>query len=378
MDIILVKILFVILWFQFLFVSAFLFQSNKGKTLSNYLLALIFLMISIAIVNLYINVFAVSVKFPQLLFVDDTFMFVYGPLLYLFTESVLFKKYQIDRKKIIHFIPFILVVIFLIFVMLNVKINSLIAIINSIENQDIPVYVRIGELLILSHIISYLILSKRKINRVNSVATDTYSNFNQDNLKRLNFILNGFIVLFVISLIHSILPFMGFRNGLLISLLFLIGFMFYFINLILLKMLQESTNNSGIITLVRLRNKEKYAGSKLTDAELNTYKSKLWNHMEQEKKYLNSELTIHDLAKELNLSSKILSQIINEGYSCNFFDFINKFRIEEAKRLILNQTDDKMTILEVMYDSGFNSKSSFNTAFKKITKLTPTEFKNSL
>ena len=91
-----------------------------------------------------------------------------------------------------------------------------------------------------------------------------------------------------------------------------------------------------------------------------------------------SELTIDDLATELALTPKIVSQIINEGYSCNFFDFVNKFRVEEAKSLLSSRTNDKMTIQEVMYDAGFNSKSSFNTAFKKFTKLTPTQFKNNL
>ena len=81
---------------------------------------------------------------------------------------------------------------------------------------------------------------------------------------------------------------------------------------------------------------------------------------------------------ELELSSKVVSQIINEGYACNFFDFVNTFRIEAAKTLFANLKDEKLTIQEVMYDSGFNSKSSFNTAFKKFTNLTPTQFKNTL
>jgi AraC-like DNA-binding protein len=100
--------------------------------------------------------------------------------------------------------------------------------------------------------------------------------------------------------------------------------------------------------------------------------------MKRSKRYLNVDLNIDDLAKEMDLSSKDLSQIINQGFSCNFFDFVNKFRVEEAKSIFSKQTDDKMTIQEVMYDSGFSSKSSFNTAFKKFTNLTPTQFKNTL
>ena len=60
----------------------------------------------------------------------------------------------------------------------------------------------------------------------------------------------------------------------------------------------------------------------------------------------------------------------------NFFDFINRYRIEEATRLLTNPEDKKITILEVLYKVGFNSKSSFNTLFKKYTGITPTEFRN--
>ena len=155
-------------------------------------------------------------------------------------------------------------------------------------------------------------------------------------------------------------------------------FMFYFINSVLFKMLKLSTKDSGIIAQLNIDAKTKYAGSTIAREELVEHKSNLWNYIIANKRYLDSELNIDDLAKELNVSSKVLSQVINEGYDCNFFDFINKFRIEAVKEKFKNQSDSKMTILEVMYSTGFNSKSSFNTAFKKFTKQTPTQFKNSL
>ena len=67
--------------------------------------------------------------------------------------------------------------------------------------------------------------------------------------------------------------------------------------------------------------------------------------------------------------------MINETVGQNFFDFVNRYRIEEAKKLLANPADKKITVLEVLYEVGFNSKSSFNTLFKKHTGLTPSEFK---
>lgn len=152
--------------------------------------------------------------------------------------------------------------------------------------------------------------------------------------------------------------------------------MFYFINSILLKMLNLSSNESSIIT--QTNSKEKYAGSSLSQTDLKVYMNKLASHMKYNECFLDSKLNIKDLSAELDIPSKLLSQVINEGYACNFFDFVNKYRIETAKLIFTNHTDEKSTIQEVMYESGFNSKSSFNTAFKKFTNLTPTQYKNSI
>ena len=374
----LLKILFVVLCFQFLFVSIFLFQSRNGKSISNKLLAILFFMLSFAIINLYLAVFRIEVSFPGLLFIDDTFMFAYGPLLYVFTRSVLIKDYKIKNKDLLHFILFILALSAVITIILFADVNSLSTSIYSVETQEIPLYIRFGEMLILGHIFLYLIKSKLEVRKLVNKAYNTYSSLNNQNYKLLQFILNSFIILFVLSLMHSILPFVGIKSTLLMTLLLMVLFMFYFINSVLFKMLKLSTKESGIIAQSNINTSNKYASSTITKEELIEHKMNLWNYIIDNKRYLDSELNIDDLAKELNLSSKVLSQIINEGYACNFYDFINKFRIEAVKDKFTNQTDSKMTILEVMYSTGFNSKSSFNTAFKKFTKQTPTQFKNSL
>jgi AraC-like DNA-binding protein len=97
--------------------------------------------------------------------------------------------------------------------------------------------------------------------------------------------------------------------------------------------------------------------------------------MQNDKPYLEPELTLEQLASKLSLKPRVLSQAINEILGQNFYDFINRYRIEEASRLLTNPSDEKITILEVLYEVGFNSKSSFNTLFKKYTGLTPTEFR---
>ena len=99
------------------------------------------------------------------------------------------------------------------------------------------------------------------------------------------------------------------------------------------------------------------------------------SYMETSKPYLESELTLDQLASRLSLKPRILSQTINGTLGQNFYDFINRFRIKEASRLLTNPPDEKTTIQEIFYEVGFQSKSSFNTLFKKYTGLTPREFR---
>ncbi len=152
MDIDFLKILFSVLCFQFLFVSLFLFQNKKGKPISNKLLALVFLMLSLAVINFYILVFDVQVSIPQILFLDDTFMLAYGPVLYIFTQSVIYKNYNFKRKDLIHFLPFFISFILFILLLWFYQTGIFDQATKQIRNQSIPVYFRIAELTILLHI----------------------------------------------------------------------------------------------------------------------------------------------------------------------------------------------------------------------------------
>ncbi|MDW3647627.1 MAG: AraC family transcriptional regulator [Bacteroidia bacterium] len=102
---------------------------------------------------------------------------------------------------------------------------------------------------------------------------------------------------------------------------------------------------------------------------------KLLAYMEEEEPYLDASLTLHKLAKELDMPSRELSILINLKLKQHFFDFVNQYRINKAENMLLNSTEEKLTVQQIMYDVGFNSKSSFYTAFKKKTGMTPSEYK---
>jgi YesN/AraC family two-component response regulator len=119
----------------------------------------------------------------------------------------------------------------------------------------------------------------------------------------------------------------------------------------------------------------KYRSSNLDENTKKEYLRKLNDYMEGEKPYLNPEISLDAIASSLSLNRRNLSQVINELCKNNFKGYINEFRIRESIKLLSSTEYDKKTILEILYEVGFNSKSVFNDQFKKTTGLTPQEFR---
>ena len=105
---------------------------------------------------------------------------------------------------------------------------------------------------------------------------------------------------------------------------------------------------------------------------------KLKFFMAKEKPYLNPSLTLLELSKKMNTSTKELSQAINQIEALNYSQFISRHRVEETQKLMKSESHNKLTIAAIAYDSGFNSISSFNMAFKKHTKTTAIAYRKSL
>jgi AraC-like DNA-binding protein len=112
----------------------------------------------------------------------------------------------------------------------------------------------------------------------------------------------------------------------------------------------------------------------LPDEDLTMWKNKVLKIIETEKPYLNPELTLSELAEKLRTNTSILSQVINAGFNKNFNDFVNEYRVEAFKQKAQSPDFQHLTLLAIAYECGFNSKTTFNRAFKKVTNLMPSEF----
>ena len=120
---------------------------------------------------------------------------------------------------------------------------------------------------------------------------------------------------------------------------------------------------------------KRYISSKLAISEKGEILKKIRNKFGNDRLYLDPELSIEKLSKATTISSRNISQVINEILKQNFYEFVNSYRIEEAKRQLSNPDDADKTVLEILYSVGYNSKSAFNLTFKKNTGLTPSEFR---
>ncbi|MFH1119873.1 MAG: helix-turn-helix domain-containing protein [Bacteroidota bacterium] len=118
----------------------------------------------------------------------------------------------------------------------------------------------------------------------------------------------------------------------------------------------------------------KYAGSPLSESRKAVLIECLNSLMIHEKIFKNDSLSVEDVAIRLETNSKYVSQVINERYEKNFYNYINEYRVEEAQKLLISGSWEKYSMLGIARMVGFGSKSSFNASFKRITGLTPSEY----
>ena len=369
MQLSLLSYLSFLITFQLLFVGVFLITHKKGNRRNNALLGILFLLISWNMGDMTLKMNNLILDWDVLQKLDDGFFLLYGPLIYLYSKAVIYKDFKLTPVLLLHLLPYLLFTTTLFYATDLIPTTS-----EEILNRDMPWQFYLGSGLIYMHFFIYLILSYKTLEKYREIIRNKFSQIDQINLEWLSLMIKTFAILGMVSFVHNFIALAKIESVFMVTLIILLIFIFYFVIKVILKALQQPEIFAGIG-----RNEAiKYEGSNLTHGQIKAISERLLVFIRKEKPYLNPQVSLAQLSENLSVSSKHLSQVINQSFGKSFFDFINSYRIQEAQKIFKESNDAKLTVLEVMFEVGFNSKSSFNTAFKKETGQTPTQFRKTL
>jgi AraC-like DNA-binding protein len=364
--------------------SALLFSKKINHT-ANVLLAIGMLALSFDVFHSAYILFEYYKAFPHYIGITYAFPFLYGPIFYLYAKLISSAENIFNPKYYLHFIPFILVVIYgLVFVYFR-SIEFKFALIRNELEVPLPGLQLISYLKPI-HGMTYVFLTIQVVRIYNNRIRDTFSNIEKINLNWLKHLTIGLSVVWAIVVISYVVNVISEKKVEMDSLIYMAAsVLIYSIGYLSLRQpqifnqgVQES--EKGRSTLIKIKTGEtaSYQKSGLSEEEAQNYLKRLLQKMETDKPYLNSELTLKDLANNLSMSMHNLSEILNTRLNQNFYDFINHYRVEEVKRRLADGESKTYSLIAIAFDSGFNSKSTFNTIFKKQTGTTPSQFRKQL
>ena len=354
--------------------AIFLLLKKKDKSTSDNILAFWLFIFAFDFLRSYMLFFK---GYMFLLGFGYTLPLLFAPLLYFYVTLVIDSEKGYKVRFLWHLIPFILANIYMYFYIYSKPFEWRILFFEDTSFSSRPTLFNLLLFIVVLVYPAYVLLTfsllKKHVQKIKKI----YSCRDQIDLYWVNYLLLSVSVLWAISLYSKFVS--GYFNSLHYS---NATMTVYFFELIIIMIIGYFGFKQGIV-FINPANPEKEKVSKYKTSGLNSTDAKdflpvLLKYMETNKPYLNSQLSISDLAEQLKIPSNHLSQIINEQVGKNFFEFVNSYRVEEVKLLISENHDKKFTLLGIAFDSGFNSKSSFNSIFKKQTGLTPKEYTKEL
>lgn len=343
---------------------AILTLKKSGRT-ANVLLSGLIITCAVIIVDsvLYRSGYIYSVI--HLAEILPSFAYLLGPLLYLYSKALTIASFRFERKHWLHFLPFLAVFLYrLPFVMQTAEYKT------AYLNQVFDAYP--AELLVIAigvrlQVLVYILVTLRMLVRHGADIRQLFSSLDDISLNWLRNILVFSAFFWLLSVVRILFVY-KIETIQLDSLLF--SFLIYSVSYMGLKQPEI------FVGVKDAEPAKKYAKSTLSQDKAEQYLKTLLKVMETEKPYTRKDLTLAGLAEQLSVSQHHLSQILNERLNQNFFDFVNQYRVEEAKRWLANRDYAHYSLEAIGKEVGFNAKSTFNAVFKKVAQITPSAYRN--
>lgn len=370
---------------DFTFTSAFLFNvlililltKNSSTELHKRILQIIFLFITVTIIASYAQLNRIRLLYYTTFIFDQSISTFIGPLLMLYVKSIFLPQKGLIKKNKRHFI-------FPVVFLLAVTLPILISLATKAYLYDyINIYGNYLSLAILYSLV-YVIISLRILKKTQEIIKHNYSNLEGVDITWIRHLLIGAIFIIsvdVLSTMYELLFGVLEWNTLYLTSIFIVFLVIYlgYHGVLQSKIfispffVQKENDITGDNEMIKSPPPKNYSPSELIvlEKQLNIL-------MNGQKLFLDENLSLKSLADLLAVSDKKLSAILNQHMRISFYDYVNGFRVEEVIIKMKDSSYDKYTLLAIAFESGFNSKTSFNRIFKNVTNLSPSEYKKQL
>jgi len=354
-----------------------LLLGKKNKSLPDYLLGVIFMLYAISIGSVYLELQNIknNPAYSAITNISWIFLFLHGPALWFYIKSLSNHEFRFKPLYLLHFIPFIFFSVFQYYNFINLTVAEKIMFLENDLFKEQVSY-KITVLAIGVSTISYNIWALNLIRRRREKLMEQYSKIEDIDLGWLNALTIAALISYSVNVA-----------------LFNLDMIFHFASYKLLMFLTNSFATVYVLFLgyfgIRQGNifiskagKIREPGDKSIPGETGSsfpdtddaFIRTLIRNMEEKQPYLDPDLTISRLSELLNVKIEFLSEVLNSRLDRNFFDFINKYRVEEFKIQCILKANSHLSIMGIAYNCGFNSKASFYRAFKKFEGMSPSAY----
>ena len=359
---------------QCLIVGAILLFYKKGKHVSNCLIGLFILLCSFHFAWSLIIDTNLGDIFKPLFWFPYSYLLALGPLIFLYTKSLTQHDFRINRSAMPFFLPVIVEFLVQLYFIAS-------GIVENRVHYDVPGFIVFRVVQLTAAAISITVYGSKSLELIReheAAIVENFSNQRDVTLAWLDKLVKYLRVLWLFWL--------AFEVSFTVFLQFQVHFIFvYLILYFLLGVTTYSTYWIGIHAIAKtdtriempapIVQEKSNVYSRFSDTDLNNYAQGLNGLMVKEKLYLHETLTLRMLAQRLEVEPNLLSHILNKVLRKSFHDYVNEFRIQEVIRKMDDPAFRHLKIVEVAYESGFNSKATFNRVFKKLTGKSPSDFR---
>ena len=359
--------------FVSLLLAVFLVTVKTERKLENRLFAAFLIINAIDISGLFMHLFIDSYNLKT--FKISAYLLVM-PLFYLYVNAVCYSDFTLKRKHLLHLIPFIVANLILVPRLYLAEGAAKEDFFKMMWNSpEMFVYQLIGELQYFFYIVGvFLVLKKYR-----EIYLENYTNPNTLLYKWLSQLIVIFVVIHLCIIFKNIVRYTEHRDlfiwmNIVAGAVFLLAACWFILKALNYPELFRRIDS----TLQPTKDfAETLEAENKTDETKSIQIEQLKKFMVEKEPFLEPSLTIQELADQVNFPVRDLSVLINHHINQHFFDFVNEYRVKKAMTILKDPTKKEVTVLEILYEVGFNSKSSFHTSFKKYTNQTPTAFRNS-